>query len=257
MNPWNSSLLHNPDLQSSPYSDWLKLATNAEDYIILAKTISGIPKPWIEWVEKQTNDAYKRGVGINKPLTYRMTALWNGIILLQETKFICDVLENSLRQAFFSHASKLSLNYGEIKNSIPNENDLSNQFKNEKKLNIQNDSPITASLLLHFTFYQVTETITRNWKYISSKKINKIGFSKLFWNEPKCRDKNLFQKDMKKIRLTRNNIAHSKTLFKNHEAQYLYEIACTWLSPLSVELKERVLTYRRERPRFLEQLKLM
>lgn len=188
---WDSSLLYNPNLRVSPYIDWLNYTTKAEDYIILATTLSGVPKLWLEWVEKEVINSVKRGINIKNPLSYRMSVLWNGIILLQETKFICDILENAFRQGIYSHTSRFGIKYGEIEKLIPEKNSLEEKYRKEEKDSIVFDSPIKASFLTYFTFYQLTETIVRNWKIIYTTKIQYEGFSKLFWTDIKCRDKNL------------------------------------------------------------------
>jgi len=256
VNPWQSSLLY-PILEKKPYSDWMKLITNETDFQLFIKSIAGIPKPWIEWVETTVKKSIdRRGDIIEKPLAYRIAVLWNGMILLQETKFICDVFENSLRQAVFSYATEKNLRNGDIRTSIPDHKKLFIKLGKNDQSNSEDSTPVSELLLLNCTFYQLTEIIRRNWKKVSSCKTKHKGFTALFWKEQKCRDVNVFSKDMKKIRLTRNEIAHSKKLFHKDETQAIYEIACKWLLPLDVQLKNKILTYRNDRPKFLEQLLL-
>lgn len=254
--PLHSSLLYNPHIREEPYLTWLNFSTTAEDYLELATTLSGIPKPWIEWVENQVNRRLERGIVIKKPLSYRLAILWNGIILLQETKFICDVLENAYRQGFYSHCSKLKLKFSDLESSIPSYKQVAWQYMKEENVKIDNEALVSAEFLSCFTFYQLTETMVRNWKKIFIGKGNREGFVTLFWKDVCCRDSKLFSKDMRCIRQVRNKIAHSKTLFYVGETQKIYQLACKWLPPLSVELKTRVIGYRRERPRFLENLRL-
>lgn len=254
--PLDSSLLYNPHLREEPYLNWLDYSTTTGEYLRLAATLSGIPKPWIEWVENQVSQHLERGILIKNPLPYRLSILWNGIILMQETKFICDVLENAYRQGIYSHCSRLKVKALNLRASIPSFSQIVGQYTKETKIRIDKEAIIPAEFLSCFTFYQLTETMVRNWKKIINRKEKGDGFASLFWSDVKCRDSNLFSKEMKYIRQARNKIAHSKVLFSSGETQIVYRIACKWLNPLSVELKTRVMDYRRERPRFLENLTL-
>ena len=177
--PLDSSLLYNPHLSEEPYLSWLNYSTTTSDYLRLASTLSGIPKPWIEWVENQAIQRLKRDILIKNPLPYRLSILWNGIILMQETKFICDVLENAYRQGIYSHCSRLKVKLFNLQASIPSFRQAAGQYTKETKMKIDEETIIPAEFLSCFTFYQLTETMVRNWKKINIEKVNSDGFASL------------------------------------------------------------------------------
>lgn len=249
--PRNSSFIY-PNSKESPYRDWLELAKTEREISWLLEIFRGVPQVWIEWVEKQAEAQVKRGVMIEKALEYRMATLWNGIILLQEGKFICDSVENALRQSFLTHIAINHITYSDLLPSVPNNRDIARTYE-ARCGDIAPTALVDLDFILITSFYEITETIARNWKYISKCTSSKLGFNKVFQGTY-CRDCNNFRRDMRKIRTFRNTIAHSKELLSPQEVQSLYELANRWLVSLGVELNSRIITYRDRRPKFLEPL---
>lgn len=229
-------------------NQWLMYVKTAKEYDRLETTLEGIPEFWIDWVEKQVKSAEKRGIKIDNQLSYRIASLWNGIVLLQESKFICDTVENALRKAVEDFIFKNSLSYQQL--IIPNWKRISIEVEQLP------NGPSISIILKHMTFYELCGLINKNWSGIPKFNRSVTGLCTIFWNSFECRDKNMFISDMGFIRRERNRIAHSKELFKSSDTQKLYKISCRWLKPLNVELKERILSYRNIRPNFLNDLHL-
>jgi hypothetical protein len=59
---------------------------------------------------------------------------------------------------------------------------------------------------------------------------------------------------MQHIRRTRNDVAHSRRLFTRDDVVILYKKVDRWVTPLGVDLMEKVEAYRRKRPKFLSEL---
>jgi hypothetical protein len=215
-----------------------------------------MPKAWIEWAEDQTQKSILRGIKINHPLHYRLSNLWHGIIILQEAKFICDVIENAFRQTSSDFCFRNSLRYVDICRSIPKWKSVKSRHEAAAKIKIDMQSVINSEFFKSLTFYELTELIGRNWKEIPVSMLTVAGFSSLFWQEVACRDVNRFRKDMSQVRRNRNDIAHSRRLFQLYEVKKLYRIANIWLDPLNIVLKQRILTYRDKRPRFLQDVEI-
>jgi hypothetical protein len=112
----DSPLLNLSLFAEAPYSDWMRLTKSYNECEVLGPALSGIPKPWIEWAERiASSHERRRGDAIRSPLKFRMSVLWNGIVLLQEAKFICDTLENALRQLIAVHCQKHAVKWGQIR----------------------------------------------------------------------------------------------------------------------------------------------
>jgi hypothetical protein len=252
----SSSLLpFSPNFRDSPYKEWLQLATTEKEYFDLIRSFYGLPKSWIEWAEKQVTANVKRGIRLQNPLAYRLSILWSGIILLQENKFICDTVENAFRQCFTDHVSASQITYHDLLPTIPDGGKLKSKYEFDVGSSIDPTSVVPSDFIFSFTFYQLAETMARNWEYRTKPNARRLCVATLFWNEPRCRDVNLFRKCMKTIREYRNAVAHSKQLFIPSETQKLYEIALIWLEPLGVRLDQKVRAYRSRRPNFLQDLR--
>jgi hypothetical protein len=245
----DSPLLADKTIQSSPCREWLSFTKNANDYFRLAITLSSVPLSWLEWTERIVRRRGKRKTVID-PLGYRMTILWNGIILLQETKFICDIMENALRQAILRHCHKHSILLEHVHRTIPDWEKTIKKIKRQEGTDISPSEPMSDKFLFNLTFYQTTEIISRNWSKIDGAG-PRTGFNDLFWRNQECRDRKLFEHDMRIIRNARNQIAHSKSLFQSHETQKVCSIAWKWLSPVDIGIGPRIQRYRRDRPGFL------
>lgn len=246
--PHNFSLLPSSELSSHPYFGWLELTLNTAQFYELRGILSGIPRPWLEWVDKQVDNYSQRGNNVRNPLQYRLSILWNGIILLQESKFIGDMTENALRRSFIDFINIHKLSFSDL---------LVPEWNAKKFDSILADYPKSQSDFIaeYFTFYQLYGTFQENWHSPRYNNTIKEGFSNFFRNKKRL-DLPQFQNDMKGIKQIRNDIAHSRRLFSPDEVRNLYMVAHKWLTPLGVNLAERVKGYRQQRPRFLQDLKL-
>lgn len=251
--PQASSLLSAGPRPNSRNSSWACLASTADEFFTLERSLRGIPPEWIEWVEKRAVADAKRGLKIRDPLAYRLSNLWRGLIALQECKFLCDLLENSIRQGFAAHAEKHEVRWADLCWSIP-------ELKRWPIIDSREAAGnplLTPSLLARFTFYQLTETMLRNWKQISTASSGTVpGFRSLFWRASRCRNEANFRSDLKLVRGVRNDIAHLKRLLLPTESQAVYDISRCWLGPLEIEVNERIRQYRSKRPRFLQEVRI-
>jgi len=238
--PQNSSLPIS--FQGYPYSVWRSYAKTYNEYMVLLKIFRGVPQNWIEWAERRVLSSEKRGVIIKNPLEYRVSILWNGIISLQESKFICDVLENAFRQSVIEFIITRKIIYDEI--------EIANWKKFRDKFVFLPNTVVPSGLILNMTLGELTETMLLNWSSVRRAK-DKPGFSEIFLNNPICLIEHIFRKDMGRIKRYRNLIAHSNKLLNISESQKLFERVNFWLTPLQVDLKQKVLAYRDKRPMFL------
>lgn len=244
--------LSSSTFRSSSYAAWANRCTSVAEVVALSNLLSGVPAEWIEWAERRAVAVEARGVHIRKPLGYRITVLWNGIIHLQESKFICDALENTLREAANRCLSKEGVELGALLSSLP---------RNQEKQTSSRDSraaaiPRNVDNLCSLSFYQLTELYARFWMTMLIGDRRLSGFRQVFVPPARCRSADAFRADMATIRHRRNDIAHSKKLPLPSETQELYRLACLWLSSLGLQLSDRVKVYRSYRPRFLRDLTL-
>ncbi|MBI5353553.1 MAG: hypothetical protein HZB50_13005 [Chloroflexi bacterium] len=239
--PHNFSLSSSVDLSSHPYFGWLELTKNSKQFYELRNVLSGMPSHWLEWVDKQIHDYAQRGNLIRDPLQYRLSILWNGIILLQESKFIGDVTENALRRSLIDFMVIQKLTFSDLQIPEWGKKNYTSLFSGYRK----SQSDFIAE---YFTFYQLYGTFQENWAIPQ-----RTGFGVIF-NNKKYLNLAQFKADMKNIKQIRNDIAHSRKLFRPDEVRNLYKVAYKWLIPLSVNLAERVRAYRQQRPNFLQDL---
>jgi len=254
--PQRSSLLDRQLLNEPPSVEWLQLAETEKDFLELLSVVNGTPNSWLEWVEDRVVELQTRGVHVRRPLGYRLGTLWNGIILLQETKYLCDLVETTLRQALTSYAILTGVTLGCLLATVPKWKSIRKQYDPLRKDGSCIDGPVCIEFLNCFSFYQLTETLARNWRVMPGTSPQRRGFGSLFWHQRGCRDPNCFVRDMKWIRTTRNDIAHSRKLFQLHETRGVYQVSKRWLKPLGIAVQHRIIAYRRRRPSFLRELPL-
>jgi len=227
-------LLKFPQLfNNAPYKSWFALAQSLDEHILLIKTFNGMPKEWIEWAEKRVVSATERGVVVTSPLSYRLSALWNGLILLQESKFLCDSIENALRNVFILHSSEFDFTLIDTIDAMPN------KVKWSSKIAALKSDEVINKLIIEFSFGELTQMIFRNWNKIGIS-ASIPGFINLFYTNVSCRDANLFINDMSFVRKQRNDIAHSKRLFLPNETTKLFKVAQKWLTPLHVDIEHEI-----------------
>lgn len=230
-----------------PYKSWFALAQTLDEHVLLIRTFNGIPKEWIEWSEKRVVSATGRGIIVANPLSYRLSVLWNGLILLQESKFLCDSIENALRNVYILHSTEFNFNLLDTIDVLPNKS------KWESKISALKPSMDINSLIMDFSFGELTQMFYRNWYKIGNN-ASIPGFISLFYTNVSCRDASLFINEMSFVRNQRNEIAHSKRLFLSKETTRLFKIAQKWLTPLHVDIEHKIINYRVSRPRFLQEL---
>jgi hypothetical protein len=101
---------------------------------------------------------------------------------------------------------------------------------------------------------QLKALILENWNKIERAPEFSIGFANLFWCKVECRDKNLFDRHMRKVKEVRNRIAHSVALLAERDVQVLFSCAQKWLTALDVGVIPRIVRYRKARPDFLMEI---
>lgn len=247
------TLLNTSSRSSPPVCDWLQLIRSESDLIDLLVSVQGIPLQWLKWADTKTLKMEKRYRHIDSRVGYSLTALWNGITYLQECKFLCDIFENSLRAAFTHFVTSNQIRYRQL---YPKRH-LDEMKRTKKYIHERLDAPIAHGFVFETSFEELSKTISLNWKMVApltSRGKAVIGLNSLFWSETNLRDVNKFDSDMAEIRKYRNDIAHSKRLFDFDDVLKLNTLICRWLKPLNVELMYKVNSYRRNRPRFLQDL---
>lgn len=250
--PQPSPLLQRHLFNEQPSAGWLQLTESEDEFLEVLSIVNGTPRDWLESVEARAVDVERRGVKIEKPLAYRLSILWNGIIFLQETKYLCDLVETVLRQALVTYCSNGSIPVRAIAPTARAWRSIRRQYKATHSADVSMEEPPSIALLSCFTFYQLTETVLHSWRSFSGFDSSIRGFASLFWHSRVCRDSNLFRGDMKYLRGLRNDIAHTKRLLQGFEAERAYRVATRWLQPIGIKVDTRVMAYQRERPRFLE-----
>jgi hypothetical protein len=246
-------LLASQTHNASPVSDWLKNASTAEEEVALLATVDGIPLVWLKWAHGEMCRREKHHYKIHSQIDYAINTILNGLIILQESKFICDVLENALRSSIINFILLKKITYKQLypPNYLKKIRIAESKFPDDPSVVVSSD------FIINTDFSQLKQTIALNWdsnfygyRYCPADK----GFRSLFWSSVQCRDVNLFQSDMDRIRRYRNSIAHSRRLFSIEELLDLNKLVGKWLSPLNIQLMDKIIAYRKNRPNFLEQL---
>jgi hypothetical protein len=223
---------------SGIHRSWLDQASNLDELLRVQRTISGIPEPWLVWADQQQRAREQRSGPLSAPLRYKEQTLQQGIIALQECKYICDLVENALRQNLSTQIQELGLHRspylivsGHTRLSPPPLDSL--------------------EAIGRITFGELTETIGRYWKRYPS---HPLGFRQAVWAVPACRQLQAFTRGMNTIRAMRNDIAHSRHPVSSDSTRRLYAESRIWLEALGVNLAEKLKQYRVHRPYFLRHL---
>ncbi len=225
---------------------WLNLVESETEFLALCTALRGIPANWVDWAEDIVNQRIARGVIVLKPLPYRLAILRNGMVNLQECKYLVDAMENALRVEALEHARKVRIELGDITHRLP---DFSKY----------NPAPTTLpAWIASSTFSHLTELFTRNWTYVWISfvpgKVRVPGFWQVFQDNKHCRDVNQFRRAMASARRYRNDIAHTRRLFTFTEIQHLYNDMSNWFEAMHLDIGSRVKNYRSVRPKFLDGL---
>lgn len=234
ISPFSTPIRYSSGLHRS----WLDQASDLEEVRRIQGTISGIPEPWLAWADRQQQAREQRGEPLVAPLRYKEQTLQKGIIALQECKYICDLVENALRQTLATHIQEFGLQ--EATKLV---------ISGFARLNPRPADSLEA--LGRITFGELTETIGRYWKRYPS---HPLGFRQAVWGTPACRQLRMFIRDMDAIRALRNDIAHSRHPVSADSTRKLYAGSWTWLEALGVDLPEKLAQYRVHRPHFLHPL---
>jgi hypothetical protein len=250
--------LHGPSLYppalvlGQPYRDWLAGAKTAGEYARLASILTSFPESWLRWADSVARRRLRNRTDIANALGYRMAVLWRGIVMLQESKFLCDALENALRVCVQRYCEKEAIELGAI--AISKWDRPLKTAARKIGAAIDKSQPIPEALLVEFNFSDLTEGVAANWKVIKTARGQVRGFSLLFWSENCCRDKKLFIHEMNMVRDARNRIAHSTKLFEEAEMQSLFKIVKRWLAALNIDIEPRLHRYRKLRKDFLAEI---
>jgi len=240
------------DFSREPYRNWMTLAQDYQQCTLLDRALFGIPEPWVRWADAVARARERRGSLIRSPLEYRLARLHDGMVLLQEAKYICDLVENVLRQVVVSHCTKQEITWEELRLNVRGIDKLELQALRNGIQQARHEAP-TLDFLLQATFYQTEHIAASCWTSFPVKR-KAAGFRTCFFHDRRCRESAVFVADMDHIRKVRNRIAHASGLFERYEVQFLFKLAQRWLSPLGINPSERVMRYRKDRPRFLEAL---
>lgn len=231
---------------------WVELTSSKTECLAVLESLAGVPDLWLEWADRCVNRRMAQGANILNVLPFKLTVLWQGIVCLQEAKFLCDLMENALRVSLSDWLTQHDVSLVQLQKSIPywKETISSMARSQEDPHTVGNDS-----ILCQLGFYQTTETIARHWKQLrldNTTMGKKTGLRLLFWSNRNCRGVGQFQKSMKLCRETRNIIAHSKSLIQPDEITRLERTISNWLKPLGISSILKIAEYRKRRPRFLE-----
>lgn len=251
---YQRSLIH--DLDGPLPASWSALANTADELNRLHHAVRGVPTEWLEWTAQIVRKRVERLGAPNSIMDFHLSVLRNGLIQFQESKFLCDIMENALRSAFVCKSRQHQLDGQFIYSKIPCRNNSDVWQELAIKMKESCDENTVAKLVSVMTFYQLHYTITTFWTELPSGKNGCTGFHSLFTASKHCLDGNLFKHDMGHINRIRNTIAHSKELLQPHQVRSLAQLVDKWLSPMGVILQERVSAYRQERPRFLGELEI-
>lgn len=241
-----------PDITVEPYSTWFNKVQNEKEFFHLLRIIRGIPVNWIIWVEKETKKKIDRGVFIRDPLNYRIQFLNQGIIQLQESKFILDIIENSLRQSFGIFTISHNVKFNDLK--IPNFRAIRKKYESVHKEIIKMNEIIPEDFVFQFTFGDLIQIFYANWVISMPKNDQDFGLGDVFKKELMCRNKYFFMKNFEVLRNNRNKIAHSNKLFTVEETKKIYDLSYLWLKSLEIDLDLKINIYREYRPKFLEKI---
>jgi hypothetical protein len=253
LNPLDSSFLHAPVIAAEPYTGWVQLAHNTRELNYLQELFRMIPINWLCWVDKRIErEKIKRGDYIADPLNYKLSILTRGIISLQETKYICDVLENALRQVVISHIASNEITYGQMSDYVPNFDDVFCSFVKDRG-EIAKSDVVAFGFVMSLSFYQLVEVIARKWKVFHYSPFIR-GFGLYFIKDKACRDYCTFRREMTAVRRCRNIIAHTKELLSAEQTAAIFNTGRKWLAPLGIDLYDRISAYRMHRPDFLKDI---
>lgn len=245
------SFLKLQTMNQEPYLNWFNLAKSKEEQLRLIDSLSVIPINWIQWVDdKISNYTYIRGISIKHPLNYRLSLLWRSIVLFQECKYICDNVENCLKIATYITINTKGLKYNEIGFAIPGGNPKIAKLLNQNSPNTSMDNAVSWEFIKDLHFGDITTFMCVSW---SSLLLGK-SIRNLFVSSQYCRNKSIFETDMKYIKDRRNRIAHMQALFDNNEASLLLKKADQWLLPLGCKLSNKISQYRERRPHYLREI---
>lgn len=255
LNPHGSSFLYSPIYGAEPYASWIALARTERELDYLQELFRVVPKGWIEWVNRRVEKKIAAGTGVRNMLDYKLSVLTHGMISLQETKYICDILENALRQVVINHALKTGIRYCHLSPYVPMFGETFARYV-QGRGETSEDAVVTPEFIMSLSFYQLVETISRKWKTLLHEPYIR-GFGQYFANHKACRDYRMFRREMTVVRSNRNVIAHTQNLMSDEQTRQVFELSRKWLAPLEIDLYDKVALYREHRPEFLKEIKLL
>ena len=237
--PHPSSIIDDP-------ADWGQLTSHLPEFLSVRRVLAAVPQRWIQSLEVQIQRRQSKGIPIRDPLRYRLACLESGIIVTHETKYLLDLLENSLRVAAIQHLERFHVRLKDVMRSLPMHARMDNI-----------DAENCRALVLELDFGQLIHLYRNSWKRLPLNRNIRTGFRNVFWRSCSCRDSNLFERDMALARQLRNTVAHSKRLISLNEMIAAYIATKRWTQPLPVDVDARIQQYRARRPAFLEDLRVL
>lgn len=241
-----SLLASTPELWviSQKFPAWLDGLKSDAEFHEIRGLLKGVPFDWLDWAEAEVRHQEARGREIISPLRYRLSVLQNGVVNLQEAKFLLDTLEQGIRAGVADHSRCGHVLLEQVLHSIPEYERIPWEQRSLEDF-------IPAS-----TFHQICELCARNWSTIPSPNPNSraiAGYRMIFSNGPHCRDVNRFRCAMRKLRQFRNDVAHGRKPLTFEDLSTILRLASDWLKGMRIDVRARVSRYRVQRPKFLEE----
>jgi hypothetical protein len=254
--PHISSFLYYGIYNEPPYPKWIAKVQSKKELNQLFKVINSTPVTFSKWTEKKVEHLVKRGIVINNPINYRLSLMRQGLVLLQECKFLCDLVENTIRHIYYVHLTSQDLTFKDLDFIYPKWKLQKSQYEKDKLIKVDDNSLVTNEFILGMTFYDISTSIYKNWKHLG-KSIDYNGFRIFFPAKGKYSNKEQFKNEVIDIiRKRRNEIAHSKRLFTPDEALMLRNICQSWIDCLDFHFNVSLSSYRVSRPDFLKEIEI-
>ncbi len=253
--PHNSSFLYFGIYKESPYPKWIAQTKSEKELNQLFRVINSTPVSFSKWTEKKVQHLENRGIIINSPINYRLSLMRHGLVLLQECKLLCDIVENTLRHIYYVHLTSQRLTFKNLDYIYPKWKYQKSKYEKNKSIKLADDSIVTNDFILSMSFFDISMSIYKNWKHLG-KSNDYNGFRIFFPRKGKYSDNEQFKKEVINIiRKRRNEIAHSKRLFTQDEALMLKNICQAWVDSLNFHFNISLSSYRLSRPDFLKEIK--
>jgi hypothetical protein len=174
------SLLAGRTHSDLPISRWIENATCEQEIHTLLLSVQGFPFTWLHWAEKRIRLSQRRNRPIHSESRYGIASIWNGLTVLQECKFLCDTMENTLRFAFINFVCSYRLSAETL---FPSK--FLKRIQNRRPWLLETaDNLIHPNLIFETDFNELIDTFALHWKRVALKsrhqRSSNIGFRSLF-----------------------------------------------------------------------------